>query len=72
MVVKEVQGAVREWFEAMPEAMRDIPLMAVYVEGVARVLTPRQVWQEVKAETELGREIEKAVIKLGVEALRKR
>jgi len=70
--VKEVQEAVREWFEAMPEAMRDIPLMAVYVEGVARVLTPRQVWQEVKAETELGREIEKAVIKLGVEALRRR
>ena len=72
MVLKEVQEVVRSWFEAMPEAMRDIPMVAVYVEGVARVLTPRQVYEEVMAETDIGREIEKAIVKLGLERLIRR
>jgi len=69
MVLKVVQEVIQEWFEAMPEGMRDIPMVAIYVEEVARVLTPRQVYEEVMAETELGREIEKAIIKLALELL---
>jgi hypothetical protein len=72
LVVREVQEAVREWFEAMPPGMRDIPIVGVYVAEISRVLTPREIYREVMAETEIGKQIERTIIKMGIEALRGR
>jgi len=69
MAIKEVVDALDEWLEAMPPNLRKTPMVGV-IGIVGRALTPEELVDEVKRQTEVGRSLERAVIQLGVDFLR--